>query len=397
MSVVIESSPMRRFVPAKESTRRIAVVGSLAGLVVLLGIFLAPGRTWPGLLIAAFYLVGLALGGLLFLATQAVSGGGWYVCFKRIPEAMASTLPISAVVMLLTLAGGMSTLYEWSHGDVVAGDALLAGKSAYLNVPFFLGRALAVLVVWLVFAVALLRVSRRQDVERSTAGNHRTVALCAGFIVTFTVTFSVASFDWLMSLEPHWFSTIFAAYHFAGTFVSGLALIMASLIVLRRQGCLKGIVTDDHLQDVGKLMLGLTSFWAYLWFCQYMLIWYGNLPEEVTFFVDRHHGAWAVVSAANVLVCWAVPFLVLLPRPTKRNEGLMLKVAGLLLAGHWVDLYLAVQPVFEPKAPVLGVWEVAPLVGAGALFLLAFRRGLAAADVVPLGDAYLGESLHHYT
>ncbi len=397
MSVLAESSLRRHFVPAKELTKRLTIVGSLAGLVVLLGIFLAPGRTWPGLLIAAFYLVGLALGGMLFLATQAVSGGGWHVCFKRIPEAMASTLPFSAIVLLLTLAGGMSTLYEWSHADAVAGDALLAGKSGWLNVPFFLARALVVLAVWLTFAVAFLRVSRRQDVDRSTAGNHRTVALGAGFIVAFSVTFSVASFDWLMSLEAHWFSTIFAGYHFAGAFVSGLSLIMASMIVLRRQGCLKGIVTDDHLQDVGKLMLGFTSFWAYLWFCQYMLIWYANLPEEVTFYVGRHHGAWAVVSAANVLVCWALPFLVLLPRPTKRNEGLMLKVAALLLVGHWIDLYLAVQPVFETEAPVLGIWEIAPLVGAAALFLLAFRRGLAAADVVPLGDAYLGESLHHYT
>lgn len=396
MSVLAESFPQRRFVPAKEFTKRLAVVGSLAGLVVLLGIFTAPGRTWPGLLIAAFYLVGLALGGMLFLATQAVAGGGWHVCFKRIPEAMASTLPFSAVVLLLTLAGGMSTLYEWSHADAVAGDALLAGKSAWLNVPFFLARALVIFTVWLAFAAALLRVSRRQDAERSPAGNHRTVALSAGFIVTFTVTFSVASFDWLMSLEAHWFSTIFAGYHFAGAFTSGLSLMMVGMIVLRRQGSLKGIVTDDHLQDVGKLMLGFSSFWAYLWFCQYMLIWYANLPEEVTFFVGRHHGAWAVVSAANVLVCWALPFLVLLPRPTKRNEDLMLKVAGLLLAGHWIDLYLAVQPVFETEAPVLGIWEIAPLVGAAALFLLAFRRGLAAADVVPLGDAYLGESLHHH-
>ncbi len=393
---IAESSPRRQFVPARELTRLLFAVGSVAALVVLAGIFLAPGRAWPGLLIAAFYLIGLALAGMLFLATQAVSGGGWHVCFKRIPEAAASTLPYSGVVLLLTLAGGMSTLYEWSHADVMAADALLAGKAAWLNVPFFLARALVILAIWFAFAVALLRVSRRQDVEKTADGNRRTVALSAGFLAVFALTFSVASFDWLMSLQAHWFSTIFAAYHFAGAFVSGLAMITIAAILLRRRGYLRGIVKDDHLQDLGKLMLGFSSFWAYLWFSQYMLIWYANLPEEVTFYMGRHHGAWAVVSGLNVLVCWVVPFLALLPRASKRNESFMLKAAGLLMVGHWIDLYLNVQPVFQPEAPVLGIWELAPIAGGAALFVLAFRRGLAAADVVPAGDAYLAESLHHH-
>jgi hypothetical protein len=147
---------------------------------------------------------------------------------------------------------------------------------------------------------------------------------------------------------------------------------------------------------MGKLLLGLSSFWAYLWLCQYLLIWYGNLPEEVTFYMHRHHGAWAVVSGANVVVCWVVPFLALLPRAAKRSEGFLLKAAGLLLAGHWIDLYYSIQPVFHPEAPVLGIWELAPVVGGTALFLWALGRGLAAAGLVPVGDAYLQESLHHH-
>ncbi len=395
-TLMSESTPQRRFVPATEFTKTLGWVGLLAALVVLAGIFLAPGRTWPSLLIAAIYLVGLPIGAMIFLSTQAVSSGGWHVCFKRIPEAIASTLPYAGLVLLLTLAGGMGTLYEWSHADVMAKDALLAAKAGWLNVPFFLTRAVLVLVVWFGFITAMLRVSRRQDSERTPAGNRRTVVLSAAFLVVLAITFSIASWDWLMSLEAHWFSTIFAAYHFIGAFVSALAMITVAAIVLRRRGILQGIVTNAHLQDMGKLLLGLSSFWAYLWLCQYLLIWYGNLPEEVTFYLHRHQGAWAVVSGANVLVGWAVPFLALLPRAAKRSEGFLLKAAGLLLVGHWIDLYYSIQPVFHPEAPVLGIWELAPIVGGAALFLWAFRRGLAAAGLVPLGEAYLQESLHHH-
>jgi len=392
----VDSTSQRRFTPEAEFTRKLGWVGLVAAVVVFAGVVLAPARTWPGLLIVAVYLVGLPIGAMIFLSTQAVASGGWHVCFKRIPESIASTIPYAGLVLLLTLAAGMGTLYEWSHPDVMADDAILAGKAGWLNVPFFLTRAVLLLAVWFGFVAAMLRVSRRQDADRTARGNRRTVVLSATFLVVLAITFSIASWDWLMSLEAHWFSTVFAAYHFTGALVSGLAMITVAAIVLRRRGSLTGIVTDAHLQDMGKLLLGLSSFWAYLWLCQYLLIWYGNLPEEVTFYIHRHHGAWAVVSGANVLVGWVVPFLALLPRASKRSEGFLLKAAGLLLVGHWIDLYYSVQPVFQPEAPVLGIWELAPIVGGAALFLWAFRRGLAAAGLVPVGDAYLQESLHHH-
>ena len=386
----------RRFEPANSLTRTLAWVGLLAGLVVVAGVFFAPERTWPSLLIVSLYLIGLPLGATIFLATHAVASGGWHVCFKRIPEAIASTLPYAAVVLLVTLAGGMGTLFEWSHAEVMETDALLAGKAAWLNVSFFLVRAVLVLAIWAGFIAALLRISRHQDIERTAAGNRRTTILSAVFLVVLAITFSVASWDWLMSLEAHWFSTIFAAYHFTGAFVSGLAMITVTAIVLRRRGYLAGIIQDAHLQDTGKLLLGLSSFWAYLWICQYLLIWYSNLPEEVTFYMHRHQGAWAVVSGANVVFGWVVPFLALLPRAAKRNEGFLLKAAGLLLVSHWIDLYYSVQPVFRPESPALGIWELAPIAAGAALFLWALRRGLAAAGLVPVGDAYLQESLHHH-
>jgi hypothetical protein len=369
------------------------IVASAA--VVLLGIAIAPERTWPSVLLAAMYVVGLGLAGMLFLVFHYLPNAGWSVCLKRVAEAVASTLPLGAVLILFTL-GGMGVLYEWTHAEVVAANPLLQGKAGWLNAPFFIGRAVVYLVVWLIFCWAMVRTSRRQDATGGLEANRRSTVLSAGFMAAFIVTFSLASFDWLMSLQPEWYSTIFAAYNFAGTFVSGLALITITAIVLRRRGALAGIVTHHHLHDLGKLILGFCTFWIYIWFSQYMLIWYGNLPEEVTYFEWRHSGAWAVLSAANLLANWVIPFLVLLPRPAKTDESTLLRVCALLLVGRWLDLYVMIQPVFEEQAPVLGIWEIAPVVCAAALFVVYLRRKLGAADLVPRGDPYLEESLRHH-
>jgi len=386
-------------------TRRFDAVGVPAGfwpvvpivalLIVLAGIAFAPDRTWPSVLLVAVYFVGLALGGMLFLAFHYLTTAGWSVVLKRVAEAVASTLPVGALTVLFSL-GGIGVLYEWSHADVVAHDPILQAKAVWLNVPFFIGRAVLYLGVWLLFYRAMVRTSRRQDETGGTAANRRNTALSAGFIAAFIVTFSLASFDWLMSLQPHWFSTIFAAYNFAGSFVSTLAVITITAIVLRRRGTLAGIVTNHHLHDLGKLIVGFTCFWMYMWFSQYMLIWYGNLPEEVTFYEWRHSGAWAVLSVASLLANWLIPFLVLLSRPAKTDESTMLRVCALLLVGRWLDLYVMIQPVFENEAPVLGIWEIAPVVVGTALFVVCLRRGLGAANLVPKGDPYLEESLHHH-
>jgi Ni/Fe-hydrogenase subunit HybB-like protein len=367
-----------------------------ATIVVLLGIVIAPERTWPNVLLAATYFVGLGLAGMLFLAFHYLTTAGWSVCLKRIAEALASTLPIAAVLILFSL-GGIGVLYEWSHADVVAADPILQGKAGWLNAPFFIGRTIIYLAVWLLFYRAMARTSRTQDTTGGLQANRKSTVLSAAFMAAFIVTFSLSSFDWLMSLQPHWFSTIFAGYNFAGAFVSGLSVIAIAAILLRRHGQLAGVVTEHHLHDLGKLILGFSTFWMYLWFSQYMLIWYGNLPEEVTFYEWRHKDAWAVLSLANLLVNWVIPFLVLLPRSAKQSESTLLRVCALLLIGRWLDLYLIIQPVFEKQAPVFGIWEIAPIVGAAALFVVFFRRGLAVTDLVPKGDPYLKESLRHHT
>ena len=370
---------------------------SLIGLsVVLIGLVIAPERTWPNVLLASVYVVGTALAGMVFLAFHYVTSAGWSVALKRVAESLASTLPLGAVLILLSLAG-VGVLYEWSHADVVAADPLLQGKAGWLNVSFFVTRTVAYLVVWLLFLRMMIRVSRRQDTGDGPAANRRSTVLSAFFIVAFIVTFSLAIFDWLMSLQPHWFSTMFAVYNFAGAFVSGLATITLLAILLRRPGRpLAGVITENHLHDLAKLMLGFSTFWMYVWFCQYMLIWYGNLPEEVTFFVARHKGAWGVLSVANLLANWVIPFFALLPRGSKRSDSMLLRICVLFLVGRWLDLFVMIQPVFEPEAPRFGIWETAPIVFAGILFVLLLRRNLGVVDLIPRGDPYLEESLQHH-
>jgi hypothetical protein len=371
--------------------RGLVAVGVAGVLVTALGLLVNPARAWPNVLLAAFLALGLALGGLLFVAFAFVTKAGWSVAVRRVPEAMAATLPVGIAAMVVALLGA-PWLYEWSHADAVAADHLLQEKSAWLNVPFFASRAVLCFVVWLGFAAVILRLSRRQDERGDFRPTRRNVVWSTLFLVAFALTFSAAAFDWIMSLEPHWFSTVFALYHITGLFLAALAATTVLVIVLRRLGPFRGVVRADHRHDLGRLTLGFATFWAYLWYSQHMLIWYGNIPEETSYYVARLAGAWGPLLVLSLVVNWLVPFLVLLPRTAKRNEGVMLTMALLLLAGRWLDLYLGILPPFLGE-PGLGPWEVAPVAAALSLTVLAAFRALARHPVVPAGDPYLVESL----
>lgn len=367
-----------------------------AGAITLaLGALLAPERTWANLLLASYYLLGLGLAGVLFVALQYVTGAGWSVAFRRVPEAMASTLPVAALTFVLVLIVS-PWLYPWFrdlHGEA---EPAMWFKQIWLTPAFFIVRSLVYLLVWIVFSCLIVRTSRRQDADGDPAHTNRNVRLSAGFLVVFGLTFWLASFDWIMSLEPHWYSTVFAVYNFAGLILSGLAMITVLAIWLQRLGPLRGILTVEHLHDLGKLLFAFSTFWMYIWFCQYMLIWYANIPEETVHFVRRLEGFWEPLFLLNFLLNWAVPFLVLLHVPAKRSASMMLKISWVILVGRWVDLYLMVLPPVAGENPVFGVWEVGMMLGAAGLFFLAVFRALGRAPVVPVKDPYLTESLVYH-
>src|SRR5262249_27321787 len=241
----------------------------------------------------------------------------------------------------------------------------------WLSRPFFLARAVAYLACWTLFARLLTGTSRTRLAGANASG--RQITLSAGFLVILALTLVPASFDWIMSLEPEWYSTIFGFYDFAGMFLSGLAAIVVLMLWMRRVARDRITVTDDQLHDLGTLLFAFSIFWAYIWFCQYMLIWYGNLPEETAYFVTRQRETWGVLFVLNLGLNWAVPFVVLLTRAAKRRPSSLLLAAGGIIAGRFVDLYLAIAPGIT-AAPAAGVPEIGLTIGAIALFTLVFLR-----------------------
>jgi hypothetical protein len=362
----------------------------LAVLAAVVGIVYSPERAWSNLLLCQVYMLCLALAGALFISIQHVSGASWSAALRRVPEAMMSVLP-AAAVLLLPLLLGRHVLYP--HAGLHGGGA---AKAAFLSTPFVAVRTVVVLAAWVLLARALRRASLRQDLVRGLADHHVLVRQSAVFLVVFALTLALASVDWLMALDPHWASTVFAVYVFAGLLVSGTAALTLIVILLRRGGYLRGTVRLAHLHDLGKLLLTFTTFWAYIWLSQYLLIWYGNLPEEVTYYVRRTAAPWTAPFLLNLVVNWAVPFLVLLPRAAKRNARVLGGVSALLLVGHWLDLYLLIMPE-TVQVPVLGPLEVLLPLGYAGLFVYLTARGLGQAPLVPLGDPRLDESLHYET
>lgn len=358
---------------------------AVLGVVTLAaGLLLEPQRTWINLLLVSNYLVGLGLGGLLLVALHYVTGARWSVSLLRVPEAMTAVLPLAAVGLATVLLFRPS-LYAWTVSASLRGSESPL-QHLWLNRPFFLIRALAYFALWLAFAAALVRNSHRQDNDHDTARKGKNIRLSAAFLVVFGVTCWLASYDWIMSLEPEWSSTIFGVYNFAGLFLSGIAAVILLVIWLRRHSPLQAVLNDDHLHDLGTLLFAFSSFWMYTWFCQYLLIWYVNNPEETAYFRRRWHGNWPAWLFLDLVLNWGIPFLVLLFRSAKRNPLVLGTVAVVVLAGRWVDLFLMILPSQKDAVPALGAIEVGLLLGAGGLFALAVFRGLSKGSLVPLHE-----------
>ncbi len=382
----------RRFTASPTLTNNLLIVAGVGAGISIVGFFLAPERIWPNLLLASYYFLGLGVAAALFIALLAVTNAGWATAIRRVPEAMLSTLPIGALMMVAMMLG-IHSLYEWSHDSVVAADPILRSKTVWLNTPFFVGRTILYLALWLGFSTYVLRISRTQDSNGSVKVLSRTKTASAIFIVVFALTFTLASMDWIMSLEPHWYSTIFGVYHFAGTFLAGLAAITILVILLKRWGPFEHVLTTAHLHSLGKLIFAFSTFWMYIWFSQYMLTWYANIPEEVTYFVKREEGSWVIFTVVNVLFNWVIPFIVLLPAWTKKNEGLLLRVSIIILIGHWIDLFWMILPPFMHAEPLFNVWEIGPVVGSISLFLFLTLKAFSKRSIVPVNDLMLVESL----
>ena len=368
-----------------------------AGLVLLVvGLVVAfaggLGQVLFGYLVAWAFCVSVAIGALFFVMIQHITKARWSTTIRRIPEALAASFPLLALAGIPVLLG-MHDLFHWTHAELYyvgpdgvpgpAYDTILAGKRAYLNVPFFLVRYVVYFALWTWLGHRLYRISVRNDSQPEAENTLRLRKISAYGIPLTAVATAFASYDFVMSTDPHWFSTMFGVYFFAGGWLGALCLITFLALAFKKAGMLPE-VTGEHIHDMGKFMFAFTVFWTYIAFSQYMLYWYANLPEEIVWFLKRFTGGWGVVAWALLIFHFVLPFLILLPRATKRIYPALAFMAGWLLVMHWVDLWWVTTPARE--APYgLGEHEVVaqapPAEADGAVQLTALQLGDEAGPV----------------
>lgn len=367
------------------------------GGLALLAVSLAVGHggsaelLYPWL-VSFLYVASIALGCLYFVLVHYAMQGGWGVVVRRIAENAVGTLPVVLLLVVPVLLG-MREVFPWVRGLESGHDAVLKSKAAYLNPSFFLLRAAVYLVLWSAIGLLFVRTSRRQDVTGAPALSLRLKRIAGPCLIALALTHSFAAFDWIMSLDPHWYSTMFGVYAFAGSLLSGFAFVVLVVMALRSAGLLRDIVNEEHFHDLGKLLFAFTVFWGYIGFSQYFLIWYANIPEETIFFRERMAGSWSGATFLLAAGHFVVPFFFMMPRAIKRKAVTLGIGAAWILAMHFLDLEWLVLPGLRPHGYSIGLLDVTTLLGAVGVFLGAFSWLTLGAPLVPVKDPRLPESL----
>ncbi|CAN5697757.1 membrane protein [soil metagenome] len=381
---------------AGKGLRTIYSVSIFLGVILFaLALYQDHDRAWHGYLTSFMYWTDLALGGLFFVALQHVTNSGWSVTIRRICESFTAFLPIAAIGAIVLLIGSKH-LYIWMDPKIVAADAILQGKSAYLNTTFFIIRLVVFFGLWLFFSKKIVGNSLKQDQDGDAKWTIKNVPLSIGFLLVFALSYSLFSVDTLMSLQPHWYSTIWGVYNWSGLFQSFLAMLIIFVVYSMKQGWLRGLVNENHLHDLGKFLKGFTVFMAYIGFSQFLLIWYANLPEETIFYLARSNGWWMAITFSLLILKFAVPFLLLLPRWAKRTPNHLVMVSVLILVMQYVDIHWMVFPNFDPYEPKFSWQEVGSFLMMGGLFLWSVTNFLSKHKLVPVRDPRISEAIHHH-
>lgn len=373
----------------------------LIGLIVSFIVTQNTERVWANLLLSGFFFTAIAVAGTFFIAVNIVGESGWYTVLRRVPEALGQyTYFGMAAILILVLAGvfGAHHLWEFLDKDTVASDPILQGKMGYLNTPFYIIRIVAYFAIWGGFAYMLRKFSL-QDEQLGTFDHYSKVRKWAAtFLILYAVTSSTSAWDILMSIDAHWFSTLFGWYIFAGGFVSCLSATMVIMLYLKRKGYMPNL-NDSHIHDVGKFMFAFSIFWTYLYFSQFVLIWYANIPEEIVYFMERYDTVYRPLVLLMVAMNFALPLLVLMTRDSKRNYGLLTVMGLLILLGHWLDVYQIIMPgtvgVDRSLTDLIGLPEISCLFMFAGLFIFVVFTALTKAAVEPTKATFLDESKHH--
>lgn len=380
-------------VETKGLQQRALVVGIIALVLCAVGAFLPGGKTqfFHAYLMAYVFWTGVSVGSLAILMLHHLSGGGWGLVIRRILEAATRVIPLM-FILFIPLILGMKTLYEWTHPEEMAHSAVLKHKEPYLNIPFFIGRFVFYFAVWGLLMYFLNKLSLEQDRTADPELRKRMQGISGPGIVFFGLTVTFAATDWIMSLEPEWFSTIFGLLIMVGWGLSALAFVIIVASRLANRPPLEGVIVPLHFHDHGKLLLAFVMLWAYFGFSQFLLIWYGNLPEEIPWYLKRMRSGWAYVGLVLVLFHFAVPFFLLLSRNLKRHARTLSIIAALLIVMRFVDLFWMIAPVAEVHEGgalsfILNYWMylLAPI-GIGGLWVAYFAYQLRQRSLLPYND-----------
>jgi len=385
---------------AVDRLQRTALLVGIAGLVVCaVGGFLSPDYFFRSWLVGWVYWVGIAAGSLAIMMLHHMTHGAWGLVVRRVLEASARTLPF-LLVLAVPLVFGMGRLYLWARPEVVAHDHLLQAKQPYLNTTFFLIRLALYFVIWSALAYKLSSMSRRQD-EGTDAGITRRMQLLSGpGLAAYCLAVTFFAVDLLMSVEPHWFSTIYGVYLMGSQGLSALAFLITFALWLSRREPMDEVIKPGHFHDWGKLFLAFTMLWAYFNFSQFLITWAGNLPEEIVWYLHRISNGWGFVALSLVVFHFALPFVLLLSRDLKRNARRLVWVAGLMLLMRLVDLFWQVEPAYVrenggTQNPLFYWMYLAAPVGIGGLWMWCFLRELKRRPLLPIHDPYLAEAIAH--
>jgi hypothetical protein len=385
----------------KTASIALSVLG-LIGLVVSFIVTDNQERVWANLLLNAFFFTGIAVASTFFIAVNIVGESGWYTMLRRIPEALGTYTWVGMTAVFLLVLFGVfhhHDLWEFLNPEIVKNDPIIQGKMGFLNTGFYLGRIIAYFLIWVGFAYLLRKFSLQDELQGGTFDHYIKVRKWAAtFLILFAVTSSTSAWDILMSIDAHWFSTLFGWYIFAGIFVSCLSTTMIIMLHLKRNGYMPNL-NESHIHDLGKFIFAFSIFWTYLYFSQFVLIWYANIPEEIVYFMERYDTSYRPIVLLMVAMNFAMPLLVLMTRNAKRNYNLLTGMALLILVGHWLDVYQIIMPgtvgTDRTLLDMFGLPEISCLLMFAGLFIFVVFSALTRANVEPTNATFLDESRHH--
>ena len=355
-------------------------------------------KPWASIYVAAIFFLLLTMGVLAFYAIQQVSQAGWSPVLFRVMQGITAYLPVGSVIffILLILSGlHFNHLFVWMDADVVAGDKLIQNKSGYLNFPFWIARAAIFLIGWNLYNYYTKKFCLEQDRASDNLYYKKNFKASAMFLVFFIVSESIMSWDWIMSVDPHWFSTLFGWYVFASFFVSGITVIMLVTLYLKNLNLLPHVNTS-HLHDLAKFIFGFSIFWTYLWFSQFMLIWYANIPEEVTYFITRIED-YQLPFFATIGMNFLFPVLILINTDFKRISWVLVMAGVVILLGHYVDFFVMIMPATVGDQWFFGIAEIGAVLFFLGLFIFVVFTAMAKSPLLPERNPLIEESKHfHY-